>query len=300
MSIVKTGILRYLYDDARTDIEYKSSEFWQHYLKQEFSDIQTYTVTCEVSPDESRRRVDIVVKRYDQNHHTMTALLWVECKRPGGSISEVEKQALDAAKRYLEASNSLFIYAMTTVGVSFRLWLYDKGEVALGALHGAPRSGDSSQYVDADSEHASILPRCVGLIKAEIPLRAAPILPSQALSDLQPAYGAEQDSNDGRLPDARSDDCAGGSSPSAQPYQQSWKSVDKAVANAYDQGDRPVNVKVRCEEHTFHPDQYLFEDAKGQTKRTFKNDWNRIVLGGKNVWIYYGKKTAYVSDIEIK
>jgi hypothetical protein len=36
MSIVSTGILRYLYDDARTAIENKSSELWQHYLKQEF------------------------------------------------------------------------------------------------------------------------------------------------------------------------------------------------------------------------------------------------------------------------
>jgi len=65
MSTVNTGILRCLYDDAAAAIEYKSSEFWQHYLKQEFSDVRTYTVTCEVPPNASRRRVDIVVKRYD-------------------------------------------------------------------------------------------------------------------------------------------------------------------------------------------------------------------------------------------
>ena len=33
----------------------------------------------------------------------MTSMLLVECKRPGGSISEVEEQALDAAKRCIEA-----------------------------------------------------------------------------------------------------------------------------------------------------------------------------------------------------
>lgn len=73
MSILTSGILRFMYDDAVTDIKYKSSEFWQHYLKQEISNTRIYAVTCEVSPDGSRRRIDVVVKRYDADHGMQTA-----------------------------------------------------------------------------------------------------------------------------------------------------------------------------------------------------------------------------------
>jgi hypothetical protein len=67
-----------------------------------------------------------------------------------------------------------------------------------------------------------------------------------------------------------------------------------------DQSIQPVKVKVRREEHTFHPDQYIFKDVKGQTRRTVKKDWEQVILDGKKAWIYYGKKTAFISDIEIK
>lgn len=57
----------------------------------------------------------------------MSALLWVECKRPGGSLREVEKQAVDAAKRCVHADNLSFIYTMTTVCVFFRMRFYERG-----------------------------------------------------------------------------------------------------------------------------------------------------------------------------
>ena len=147
MSIVDAGILRFLYDNAKANIEYKSSEFWQHYLKQQFDDTRIYSVISEVPPDSSRRRVDIIVKRYDPDHHTMSAMLWVECKRPSGSAKEVEYQALDAAKRCIEADKLLLIYTMTTVGVFFRIWFYERGGgerlLYLSTGSGQPRTGRS-------------------------------------------------------------------------------------------------------------------------------------------------------------
>jgi hypothetical protein len=135
------------------------------------------------------------------------------------------------AKRCVKADNNLFIYTMTTVGVSFRVWFYEKGGKSLRPFHGEPKGGDWSQYVDADSEHAWVLPRCIDMVKSEIPLKDAPILPSQALSDLQPAYGAEKDLDDSQLPDVQAENYAGESSSSAQPCQQPWQAVDEAVAS---------------------------------------------------------------------
>ncbi|KAI0520871.1 hypothetical protein F5B22DRAFT_55083 [Xylaria bambusicola] len=295
MSIVNTGILRYFYEDAQTDIEYKSSEFWQHYLKQEFADTRTYAVTCEVSPDGSRRRVDMVVKRYDANHHTMSALLWVECKRPGGSLREVEEQALDAAKRCVEADNLAFIYTMTTVGVSFRVWFYEEGRSGLVPFHGESTFADGSQYVDADSDNAWVLPRCLDMVKTETPLRNAPTLPSQSLADLQAAQEAQEDLGASQQPDVQSDYYTGEASSSSQPHKASLTPMDDPLAG----NTQEVRVDVRREVHTFHPDKYIFKDIRGRTRVTVKKDWAQIKFDKKKVWVHYGKKTVYISDIDI-
>ncbi|KAK3940251.1 hypothetical protein QBC46DRAFT_449625 [Diplogelasinospora grovesii] len=63
MSIVQTGLLRKLYELAQDETEYKTSEFWQNYLRQAFDDTRTYSVTMPV---------------------TISALVWVECKSPSG------------------------------------------------------------------------------------------------------------------------------------------------------------------------------------------------------------------------
>jgi hypothetical protein len=125
MSVVPaTGVLRKLLEDASQDIEYKASAFWQIFLQRAFHD-DDFIVVCEYSPDESRRRVDIVVKRYDADHHNLTAMIFVEVKRKGGSIKTCEEQALDAALRAIDGYNLQAVYAMTARGLSFRCWIVD-------------------------------------------------------------------------------------------------------------------------------------------------------------------------------
>jgi hypothetical protein len=110
MSIVPpNGLLRKHFEEAVQDIEYKSSAFWQAYLQRAFHELDTCSVTAEFYPDGSRKRVDTVVKRYDDGHHTFPVMLWVECELPSGSIREVETQALDAALRYIAADNLQFV-----------------------------------------------------------------------------------------------------------------------------------------------------------------------------------------------
>ncbi|OAQ59783.1 hypothetical protein VFPFJ_11559 [Purpureocillium lilacinum] len=287
MSIITSGILQFLYDDAVHDIEYKSSEFWQHYLRQEFSDTRIYAVTCEVSPDGSRRRIDAVVKRYDASHHTMSALLWMECKRPSGSIRDVELQALDAAKRCIEADNLLFIYTMTTVGLSFRVWFYEADAVALTPFHGEATFADRTQYIDAASENAWVLPQCLNMVKQEVPLRSAPTLPSQSLADLEDKnldYTGSQKLYD------QSNEYSGGFLPSSSTYQLPPECADAAIAgSAGQQSDQPVQIKVRRETHMFHPDKYIFKDVKGKTRQTVRDEWTQIKHGGRKVWAYHDK-----------
>ena len=76
MSIVpREGLLRKNSEDAVQDIEYKSSAFWQAYLQRAFHELDTYSVTAELYTDRSKEIVDMVVKRYDDAHHTFTAML---------------------------------------------------------------------------------------------------------------------------------------------------------------------------------------------------------------------------------
>lgn len=97
----------------------------------------------------------------------MTSLLLVLYKRPGEDLREVEEQAFDAAKRCVQSENLLFIYVMTTVGVSFRVWVYEKGGDGLAPCHGEATEGDWTQYVDADSERAWVLSRCLAVRDGE-------------------------------------------------------------------------------------------------------------------------------------
>lgn len=126
----------------------------------------------------------MVVMRYDANHDTLSALLWIECKRPSGDVREVERQALDAAERCIQKDNLMWIWAMTTVGVSFRMWFVNARFRKLDPMHGTAAVADRSQYIDADSPAASIFPVAIQHIKNGLPLRAAPVVPSQSLAML--------------------------------------------------------------------------------------------------------------------
>lgn len=72
-------------------------------------------------------------------------------------LREVEDQALDATKRCIE-SDTLLFYTMTTAGVSFRVWFYERGAVSLTPFQGKATFADRTQYIDAGSENAWVLP----------------------------------------------------------------------------------------------------------------------------------------------
>ncbi len=144
MSIVPaTGVLRKLYQDARINMEYNSSAFWQVYLQSAFYE-SGYIVVCEFPTGRSKRRVDIVVRSYDENEHTLSSFLFHECKRPDGNPTQVGNQARSAARLAIERDRLGGVYVMTTIGTRFRSWYMEADKDDLFAMHGSESVDDRS------------------------------------------------------------------------------------------------------------------------------------------------------------
>ncbi|KAG7428851.1 hypothetical protein Forpi1262_v009371 [Fusarium oxysporum f. sp. raphani] len=292
-AVPSTGLLRKLYIDAAQDIEYQSSTFWQIWLQRAFHEDE-YMVSCEIPPDESRRRVDAVVKRYDDRHDTLSAVLWVEFKRPSGNVRQVEFQALDAAKRCIRANNLESVYVMTTVGVSFRVWtVYESDLQSLVPFHGGPADATRSQYVDADSYEAEALTRFVDTVKSYPPLRRAPIVPSQPLPQneyqqigySQTGYGDIQIySKDIHLLQDRAD--------------MQVEHIEHEQTSSV--GDQFVKIQVNRVTHFGRSTEYLFNDVNGSQRKTTKDDWKEVTYKGKAAWINSRRGVTYYTRDRIR
>ncbi|KAL6406739.1 uncharacterized protein AUP68_09542 [Ilyonectria robusta] len=81
----------------------------------------------------------------------------VRCRRPDISLRKIEQMALDAARSHIEKEKLEWIWAMTTFGVSFRVWFVDKDAVRLILMHGTATDGDEGQYIDVASPEASVV-----------------------------------------------------------------------------------------------------------------------------------------------
>ncbi|RSL91309.1 hypothetical protein CDV31_015481 [Fusarium ambrosium] len=111
------GPVRYLYNLAnRTGYEHKSVKFWSLWLQYEGFPERDWLVTTEQPPDgsESRRRVDIVIDKYDPNEDTLSSVVWVEAKKPGGDYNTVYLQGLDAGQRAIDYEGLYGVYVVTT------------------------------------------------------------------------------------------------------------------------------------------------------------------------------------------
>lgn len=175
MSLVTDDSLRKYYDDASQNIEHKTTTFWYAVLRRSFG------WPFEVNPgsplDDFLGGVDAVVEQYQESREHQVAMLWVECKDPMGSPREVESRARDAAWQCVQPSRNKTVYAMTTIGVGFRMWKLEKRDPRLISLHGADTRHDRSQYVDAGSAAASVFTDAVHEIHTtSIPVEASLVL----------------------------------------------------------------------------------------------------------------------------
>ncbi|KAI5464342.1 hypothetical protein BGZ63DRAFT_421391 [Mariannaea sp. PMI_226] len=310
MSIVTSRYLLKHYNEALDDLGGMSSTFWQVLLQQAFHMPGVCSVIAKSCPVKSVRRGDLVVKRYDENNDTLSTLLWVELSCHSRNVEEVEQRALDAAKRCIRKNNLTWIWAMTTVGVSFRIWFVSRKKLQLEPMHGSATKADKSQYIDADSDEAIVFSKAVQRIKEEmIPFRLSPVDLSQLLNrstfshvgqgNSQYSYkykvaeagpyrvSLSSDSSDGNSSYGYSSDC----------YSSDGYSSDGYSSDGY--SCRYVEVRVEKATHTFSADEFIFCNIKGTRKSTRKEDWRYRNYQGDKVWIFRGKKNVYFTRKKI-
>ncbi|KAH8686365.1 hypothetical protein BGZ61DRAFT_454378 [Ilyonectria robusta] len=182
MSIVTPGLLRMHYDEAHREMiegpnnqDNKSWEFWQQLVISAFHEVNRSSIIAGSSSRTSIRQTEIVVRRYDEESDGLFSAMCVRCRRPDISLGKIEQMALDAARSHIDKEKLEWIWAMTTFGVSFRVWFVDKDAVRLIPMHGTATDGDEGQYIDVASPEASVISNVAQLIREGLPLDAASI-----------------------------------------------------------------------------------------------------------------------------
>lgn len=176
MTIVRTPMLELHYTVARDQSSWNTAwSFWQVALQNAFDVIDTYNVTAQWGNEynDDSHQADILVQRLDADMVTNTVvLLCFQCRRDNSdtaALHEAERQALDACRRRMQRTSDKArqVWAMTTIGLSFRLWLFDASNDQLVPEHGPNTVGaDQSLYIDAKSAEAVVLYSVVEKIKA--------------------------------------------------------------------------------------------------------------------------------------
>ncbi|RFU24524.1 hypothetical protein B7463_g11815, partial [Scytalidium lignicola] len=182
MSIIpQTGLLRKLFEEAVKDSEHKSLPFWQAYLQQAFSESDIYSVTATnlnfhySSLEDFHEQADIIVRRYDDvSNRLISVLLLVECNWTVG-VDDTEEckcsdkgRALEVALKCIEEEELLWVYVVTTVGVSFRAWVVEKGVEKLSPQYGLSASsskGPTDAYIGIDTSDSGVLWETIDQLK---------------------------------------------------------------------------------------------------------------------------------------
>ncbi|KAK7421126.1 hypothetical protein QQZ08_010054 [Neonectria magnoliae] len=241
-------------------------------------DQDVYHITPEHSPDGTLRRVDACVLRYDDAHDTLSAMLWVEFKRPSGS----------------------YVYVMTTVGVSFRARTVTEEDQVLEPFHGDLADRTRSQYINAEPNGAQILESFVFQAR---PLRIAPVVPSQPLPQSgygqsgsgQSGYGGYAGLQQAYLPTDEQGGYAGESSVPGMGYQgqDMAPAIGEYGQTSAADDDQLVKVHFNRIKRYTRPDEYSLRDVNGQVKLTTKNDWRQIMYNGRTVWTTRRRGVSY-------
>ena len=189
----------------------------------------------------------------------------------------------------------MWIWAMTTVDVSFRMWFVDARVLQLEPMHGTAAQADRRQYIDADSPASCVFPDAIERIKNGFPLRLAPVVLSQSLDLL-----ATDDV--GRNVSKGSVGMAGLPVRDESQYDYDMMEADPSGygGGGGDESEDPY-IEARVEKilHTLSHNEYVFRDAKGRKRSTRKDDWEAGNYQRAKVWFFRGKNTTYFSNKKI-
>ncbi len=182
MSILQTGLLRKHYEEALEGIEHKPSAFWQVVLQRAFW---------------GKRRIlgdDRVLARQNPSAcgyggetvrpKPTTAYLLCSGSNASARVAACTRSRVRRSTQpsvILKKDNLMWIWAMTTLGTSFRMWFINARIRKLQPVHGNDVTGDRTQYIDADSPAASVFPDAVQSIKDGFPLPGHASFPANPL-----------------------------------------------------------------------------------------------------------------------
>lgn len=169
-----------LHKGAQNSIEASTAKFWQNFLPYHFSPTDNYLYHWESPADNSLRRVDGLIEKYDGGHDTALPVLFIEFKRDHGDIKEVENQAKNAMKLKIEDLGLTGLYALTTLGTNFRFWQMGKCDEEMTPLDGFQAVGVRWAYLEICSQDGTAaFDKNIDFVKTERPMMIAPTLKSQ-------------------------------------------------------------------------------------------------------------------------
>lgn len=191
-----------LYDRWRADnIEFGAAALVQNVIVIAFGIHENFTPAFEQPPGRGERRnhrADAMVLKYDPRFvshagHLLPRLL-VEIKGGGGSVREVETQALLNAQSSMRDYGLQDIFVQTVIGIDtelyFRFWRIANDQDALTPLDGGPpfESHRRAGYTNLNTDNGDLLLGYYDQVKID-----APMVPSQddALSDSE-GEGAQE------------------------------------------------------------------------------------------------------------
>lgn len=308
-----------LFERAQHDIEYKASAAVQAVLYARFP--RPWQLLCEQAPDDSRRRADMSVIRLSENQETLEPVMYVEVKRRGGSLREVEIQGKDAGARAIADGPLTGIYIMTIWGLKFRVWFMSCHDSALQPLFGSHKEASKEEYTDLTSYQGALeLQSSISMIQGDTPLRVAPMVPSQPWVDWgqsQPNWDQPQIPTHGTYvqypvePDPGSSSAGvDATSTSKHVPIETYGTTDELGSEESDVEDdiEPSGGKGKGKEKKKEKERrevkvkrvsglktkYEFTDAKGKTITTTKGDWvEKKSDGGRPIFEYRGKRHIY-------
>lgn len=181
MTIVTAVLLECQYKDAQNDQrDCTVSAFWQVILQRAFyssipdPELDVYSVISGRNAN-ADRIADIVVHRMLPDESTDLPLLVALGKEDNAdsresAVKAAEEQARQACELEMKnrGTSSGTLWAMTTIGLSFRIWSYDTATSQL-----VPANNDfgipvgQPDYIDAKDDQATCLYDMVNRIKAE-------------------------------------------------------------------------------------------------------------------------------------
>lgn len=162
MSIINTGLLRDLYNDASVHDEWATTKLWEYLFNKKYFSDDEWIVASQQPPSRaypSLRRVDLIIQYHPLGNRVWETVLFLEAKRNAAretDIAECETQAWRAGLEIHSTEGQRPVWFMTAIGPTFRVWIYDPAtDLPVPVLPGCLGIDHEDDYLDIDNAENS-------------------------------------------------------------------------------------------------------------------------------------------------